>query len=386
MSGTVPSPPPPRAPKVEPSRGWITRNNLPSWIAAVATAALAIVAWVEFPPAKRISELETRETALLNRTVQLEKEGADAERRKAEAERQIEAALAEAEGLQFEIRELGRQRDDLRDLVDLQKIQRRQLTETLKEKDANIQEARNRLERAEAEALDAQASFRRYVVGLTLIRVRGFGLSLALEALNYGYNDLRNVREENAPWPFEVWGLSRMRYSPGAFDAPVFGKPSVLQDMLNEPGSHGWDMGYFGSYNWGHTEFNAAPGIWKKVMTGKGMEPPKVTGTNLVHAALISVEFRELPKPERSRISRQIQEFVDARKPIFDANLALAVEYTAWLKLVDDPVGTTGDEEFDQKIVAELQRHEVAHREIAAALKELEGLLLSITGAISTRE
>ncbi len=106
----------------------------------------------------------------------------------------------------------------------------------------------------------------------------------------------------------------------------------------------------------------------------------------MVRIALISVEFRELPKLERSLISRQIKEYVDARKATFGANLLLGIEFSDLRKLAEEPEGTTGDKDLDRKIVAELQRHEAVHRELGAALKELEALLLSETAPAGTAE
>ncbi|MFQ5953703.1 MAG: ATP synthase F0 subunit B [Kiloniellales bacterium] len=330
-----------------------------SWIIAAGTSILALVALINFPPLARINELETRELTLLNRLEGLERAAVEAETRTSAAERQAASAKREAERIRRDaenqieaarenIQDLNRQRDDLRRLVDL-------FDQQIKEKEEELAKARTRIDHLKEDRLTAEASFRTYVVGLTLTRVKAGALNLATVSSSGMFDGLRENTDYDVPskeWPAEVWGTGG--------------------------GSIGFPWG------WGNVPLKFS-GMKNGAMIFPSGTPYARTGRELINEATQSLEFQRLPDDVRRELRHRVDSFVAAQPKTFDAVLVINLKFEDYSALALKPKGTTGEPQRDAEIAIELKRQEAAHRSLAKALQELESLLLANNESTHTR-
>lgn len=345
---------------------------IPIWLMAIATITLAIVAVVNFPPLARIDELETRERALLNNIERLKVQAAGAEKRSATAQSNVALAQAKLEqlqrdaelqsrALQADIKNLTRERRDLRRLVDLYDRRVTEQSANLNEKQEAVTSARMQIDSLRQARRDTEASFRRYVVGLVLTRVRGKALQLAVLASYRQFQAMRDDKKNGLSprdWPFKVW-VPKLR------EKGDLGK--TLMAITESPELYGVPSTIIGS-------------VWEFV----ALHDP-TTGRRLLKQEIRTLEFQELPKEVRRQISQRIQNFIRDRDQIFSAKLEPLLGGELILPYLKMGKGTTGDPDKDRKIVAELKRHETSHRALGKALEELERDLLAAYQPTSIR-
>ena len=323
-----------------------------SAIGSVAAVSLAILAYVTFPPIQYIQELETRRVALENNNSRL---ASDAQRLKMEAERETakkmeaeqlaEDAVRRREELQAEASQLVKARENLQELSDLQRRERRRLQDEVASLGREIYGSRKDKNRSERD-------FTRYVIKLIEARftLSAKGLAEATYWVSSKFKEHPNRNISTGRWPEETWGTQP--------------QPEVNQPMISK--GVGWKI-----VNWGH----GYASHYSESFDG--------TAASLLRSIIRRNEFRHLPKYRRDVLEDHIENFIKQHQAVFEEPLALNINFELASGILQfsiigkqmKPSDTTGDPNLDDKISAELRRHERAHRELATLMPKLRTVL-----------